>query len=310
MTFQQLEYIVAVDKFRHFVKAATECGVTQATLSTTIARLEQEIDVIIFDRSKHPIEPTKLGQQIISQAQIILHNSSMLRELVQNEKEGDKGNLRIGMIPSVAPSTYPAFAKYARTTYPHIITNIVEAPTQAIIRMLQQAELDMALMSSTDVLDTNLLEIELFTERFMLYVSPSHPLNNRERVTPEDLQDGDIWVLKAFHDRYPQLSEVIHRESMHNTFLESGGLTTLIQMVDACGGYTLIPQLFSNALTEKQRLNIRTIQSPKFFRTVSLVIRSDYMRERMVNIVADIIKNVVPEDMINQRLKKFDRITL
>lgn len=310
MTFQQLEYIVAVDKYRHFVKAATECGVTQSTLSTTIAKLEQEIDVIIFDRSKHPIEPTSLGKQIISQAQIILHNSSMLRELVRNEKDGDKGSLRIGMTPSLAPSIYPAFAKVSRSLYPHIVTNIVEAPTHSIIRRMQQAELDMAIVSSSDIKETNLLEIELFTERFLLYVSPAHPLHNYERVTPQDLQDGDIWVLKSFHDRFPQLSEVIHRETMHSTFFEAGGLTTLIQMVDTNGGYTLIPQLLQNALTEKQRQNIRTIQSPKIFRTVSLVIRPDYMRERMLNIVADIIKNIVPEDMINQRLKKFEKITL
>ena len=309
MTFQQLEYIVAVDKYRHFVNAATACGVTQSTLSTTIAKLEQEIDVVIFDRSKHPIEPTALGERIISQANVILHNSEMLRELVQNEKEGDKGQLRIGMIPSLAPALYPAFAKQSRLLYPNIITHVVEGPAQNIIDRIQQAELDLALLSSSDIKDTNLLEIEMFTERFLLYVSPAHMLHNRERVTPEDLQDGDIWVLKSFHDRYQQLSEVVHRETMHTSFLETGSLSTLISLVDTNGGYTLIPQLYLNALDEKQKQNVRIIQSAKFFRTVSLVIRRDYMRERMLNIVADIIKHIVPQDMINARLNKF-KITL
>lgn len=309
MTFQQLEYIVAVDKYRHFVNAATACGVTQSTLSTTIAKLEQEIDVVIFDRSKHPIEPTVLGEQIISQANVILHNSEMLRELVQNEKEGDKGRLRIGMIPSLAPAIYPGFAKHSRILYPNIITHIVEGPAQGIIDQLQKAELDMALLSTTDIKDTNLLDIELFTERFLLYVSPAHMLHNRERVTPDDLQDGDIWALKSFHDRYQQLSEVVHRETMHTTFLETGSLQTLISLVDTNGGYTLIPQLYQNALDEKQKQNVRIIQSAKFFRTISLVIRRDYMRERMLNIVADVIKHIVPQDMINARLNKF-KITL
>lgn len=309
MTFQQLEYIVAVDNYRHFVKAATACGVTQSTLSTTIAKLEQEIDVIIFDRSKHPIEPTALGQLIISQANVILHNSEMLRELVQNEKEGDRGHLRIGMLPSLAPAVFPSFAKQARTLYPNIVTNVMEGPAQAIIDRLQKAELDMAMLSSSDITDTNLLEVELFTERFLLYVSPAHMLHNRERVTPEDLQDGDIWVLKSFHDRYQQLSELVHRETMHTSFLETGSISTLISLVDQNGGYTLIPQLYENVLNEQQRKNVRFIQSPKFFRTVSLAFRRDYMRERMLNIVADIIKHVVPEDMIKARLNKF-KITL
>lgn len=309
MTFQQLEYIVAVDKYRHFVNAATACGVTQSTLSTTISKLEQEIDVIIFDRSKHPIEPTALGQLIISQANVILHNSAMLRELVQNEKEGDKGQLRIGMISSLAPALYPAFAKQFQSQYPHIITHIIEANANSIIEKLQKAELDMALLASTDIKDSNLLEIELFTERFMLYVSPSHFLHNRERVTPQDLLDGEIWALKEFHDRYPQLSEVVHKETLHTAFFEEGGISTLISIIDLNGGYTLIPQLFENSLSEKQKQNVRMIMSPKFFRTISLVIRKDYMRERMLNNVADVIKRIVPEDMINARLKKF-KITL
>lgn len=309
MTFQQLEYIVAVDKYRHFVNAATACGVTQSTLSTTIAKLEQEIDVIIFDRSKHPIEPTVLGKRIISQANVILHNSEMLRELVQNEKHGDRGRLRIGMLPSIAPAIFSTFAKQSRDLYPNIITHVVEGPALNIIERLQQAELDMAIVSSSDIADTNLLCVELFTERFLLYVSPAHMLHNREHVSPEDIQDGDIWALKSFHDRYPQLSELVHRESIHTSFLETGSLATLISLVDNNGGYTLIPQLYANALNEKQRLNVRTIQSPKYFRTVSLVFRSDYMRERMLNIVTDVIKHVVPEDMLNARLKKF-KITL
>lgn len=309
MTFQQLEYIVAVDKYRHFVNAATACGVTQSTLSTTIAKLEQEIDVVIFDRSKHPIEPTALGQQIISQANVILHNSAQLRALVQNEKEGDRGELRIGMLPSIAPAIYPAFSRSAKNLYPHIITHIVETTAPDIIDRIQKADIDMAIVSSTDIKDTNLLEIELFTERFILYVSPAHMLHKRERVMPEDLQDGDLWVLKAFHDRYQQLSEIVHKETFHTTHLESGGLSTLISLVDANGGYTLIPQLFVNALSEQQKANVRIVQSSKFFRSVSLVIRRDYMRERMLNIVSEIIKNVVPADMINPRLNKF-KITL
>lgn len=309
MTFQQFEYIVAVDAHRHFVNAATACGVTQSTLSTTIAKFEQEIDVVIFDRSKHPIEPTELGKQIISQAKVILHNSQQLRELVQNEKESDKGNLLIGIIPSVAPYLYPQMAKSMRENHPNIHTTITEAYAEQLIDKLQRAELDMAIMSGAEIKDTNLIEIELYTERFLLYVSPSSPLSQRESLRPEDLQDGGIWAMRAFHDHYPQLASITHRENFHNTTLDHGNLRTLVDLVNVNGGYTIVPELLRTVLPPEQQLNLRPIQGPKFFRTISLVIRHDYMRERMVNIVADAVKRSVPKEMSNQHLQKF-KITL
>lgn len=309
MTFQQLEYIVAVDTHRHFVNAATACGVTQPTLSSIIAKLEQEIDVVIFDRSKHPIEPTTLGRRIINQAKVILHNSQQLREMVQSEKESDKGDLLIGIIPSVAPYLYPPMSRIMRSDYPNVHTTITEAYAEQLVDKLQRAELDMAILSETEIQDTNLFEIELYTERFLLYVSPASPLWQREWVRPEDLQDGDIWAMRAFHDHYPQLSSITHRETFHNTTLDYGHLQTLVDLVNANGGYTLLPELFQKALPPDQQGNLRPIQGPRFFRTISLVIRQDYMRERMLNIIAETVKRIVPSEMISQRLVKY-KITL
>lgn len=309
MTFQQLEYIVAVDNYRHFVNAATACGVTQSTLSSTIAKLEQEIDVVIFDRSKHPIEPTELGKRIISQAKVILHNSQQLREMVRFEKESDFGNLLLGIIPSVAPCIYPKMARFMHDTCPNIHTTVTEDYAEDLIARLQRAELDMAILSNSEIKDTNLYEIELYTERFVIYVSPASPLWHREWLRPEDLQDGGIWAMRAFHDHYPQLAAITHRESYHNTTLDHGNLRTLIDLVDTNGGYTILPELFRNVLSAERQKNIRTIQGPRFYRTISLVIRQDYMRERMLNIVADAVKRAVPAEMISQRLLKY-KITL
>lgn len=309
MTFQQLEYIVAVDTHRHFVNAATACGVTQSTLSSTIAKLEEEIDVVIFDRYKRPIEPTTMGKRIISQAKVILHNSQQLREMVQFEKESDKGNLFIGVIPSVSPCLYPQMARHMREHYPNVNTTVDEDYAEQLIEKLQRAELDMAIVSNTEIKDTNLYEIALYTERFLVYVSPASPLWHRESLRPEDLQDGGIWSMRAFHDHYPQLAAITHRETYHNTTLDHGSLRTLIQLIDGNGGYTLVPELWRNALTSEQQRNLRPIQGPKFFRTISLVIRPDYLRERMLNIVAECIKRVVPNEMCDQHLLKF-KITL
>ena len=309
MTFQQLEYIVAVDEHRHFVNAATACGVTQSTLSTTIAKLEQEIDVVIFDRSKHPIEPTLLGQRIINQAKVILHNSQQLRDLVLNEKTSDKGRLLIGMIPSVDPCLYPSITIFLKDNFPNIHTNVTEASPDLLIEKIQRSELDMAIVSSLDIKDSNLLEIELYTERFMLYTSPASLLWQREWVRPEDLLGGDMWSLRSFHDRYPQLAPFAHREDFHTSTFDAGTLTTLIQMVNINGGYTILPELMRKVLTSEEQRNLKSIQGPKFFRTVSLVIRQDYMRERMLNIVAEAVKRCVPAEMINARLQKY-KITL
>jgi LysR family hydrogen peroxide-inducible transcriptional activator len=308
MTFQQLEYIVAVDKYRHFVNAATACGVTQSTLSSLIQKLEQEIDVVIFDRKKHPIEPTVLGKQIIAQARLILHTSSQLRELVISEKEQEHASLFLGMPPSVAPYVYPTFHRLISAEYPGIHTSIFECSSERLLQMLQQGEIDMAISTLHDH-DSSLMEIELYTERFVLYISSAHALYQRERVNPEDLMDGEMWTLRSFHECYPQLGDIIHRDTRHRTTLEVGSLSTLISLIDENGGYTILPQFYTTRLTPEQQRNIRPINGGKFFRSVSLIIRSDYLRERMLNIVADLIKRIVPEDAINPRLKKF-KITL
>ncbi|MBP5717102.1 MAG: LysR family transcriptional regulator, partial [Bacteroidales bacterium] len=245
MTFQQLEYIVAVDKSRHFVNAATACGVTQSTLSSTIAKLEQEIDVIIFDRSKHPIEPTPMGKRIIQQAEVILHNSSQLRAMVQNEREEVQGQLQLGMVQSVAPVLFPQFGRWLSMQAPSLQTHIHERMPHFLIEALQRSELDMIIVDTADLRDTNLLSIDLWTERFMLYAADAHPLHNRENVRPEEMMDGNIWTLRSFHDHYTQLTEVTHQSTLRSTYLESGSLQTLIAAVDANGGFTLLPEIFS-----------------------------------------------------------------
>lgn len=310
MTFQQLEYIVAVDKSRHFVNAATACHVTQSTLSTTISKLEQEIDVVIFDRTKHPIEPTPMGKLIIQQAEIILHNSSQLRALVQNEKEEVFGQLLLGMAPSVAPVLTPFFGRHISSSAPSLQVHIHEHSSAKLIEQLQRAELDMIIVNSTDVNDSSLLSVDLWTERFVLYASPSHQLFHRETIRTEEMLDGNIWTLRSFHDHYPQLTEVTHQPTMRPTFLESGNLHTLIATVDANGGFTLLPESFTGCLSPAQREGVHRINSGKYFRTISLVLREDYMRERMLNIVVDVIKRIIPKELLSSRISKFETVKL
>jgi len=310
MTFQQLEYIVAVDSTRHFVNAATACGVTQSTLSSTIQKLEQEIDVVIFDRSKHPIEPTPMGRQVIQQASIILHNSSMLRELAQSERNEERGKLFIGMMPEVSQVLYPRMAAIIKSEAPNIEPHIQALPPAQLINMLQRSELDMVIVSTADIEDTNLLSVDLWTERFVLYISPASALYNRENIRPEDLLIGDMWVMRDFHDSYPQLTEVTHSETMHTCFLDCGNLPTLIATVDANGGFTLIPEICAQFLSPEQQKNIRRVNSGKFFRSVVLAIRKDFLREGMLNIITNTVKRIIPSEMLSNRLSNFDKVKL
>jgi len=310
MTFQQLEYIVAVDKSRHFVNAATACGVTQSTLSSTISKLEQEIDVVIFDRSKHPIEPTPMGERIIRQAEVILHNSAQLRAMVQNEREEVQGQLFLGMTPSIAPALFPPMGRIISTTAPNLQLHIHEHSSSKLIDQMQRSELDMIILSQSDVKDTNLMCIDLWTERFVIYASPSHPLRNRETVRPEEMRDGTIWTLRSFHDHYPQLADITHQNALRHTFLESGSLYTLVSAVDANGGFTLLPEIFATCLSDEQRKGLHKINSGKFFRTITLAVRQDYLREGMLNVITNSIKRIIPNELLSARIKNFEKIKL
>lgn len=310
MTFQQLEYIVAVDKSRHFVNAATQCGVTQSTLSTTIAKLEQEIDVIIFDRSKHPIEPTPMGKRIIQQAEIILHNSSQLREMVESERDEERGKLLIGMLPSVAPIFFPKFSRFVQQENPSLEAHLFEKMPLDLIDDLQRAAIDMAIVSTNDVVDTNLLTIDLWQERFVVYAARNNRLFGQANIRVEDLRDGQMWTLRSFHDRYPQLTEVTHQPSLYHNTLDVGSLQTLLETVDASAGYTLIPETLTQCLSKERQQSVGRINSGKFFRTITLAIRKDYMRERLLNIVTGAVKRIVPRELLTTRLTNFDKVKL
>ncbi|MCR5395591.1 MAG: LysR family transcriptional regulator [Bacteroidales bacterium] len=310
MTFQQLEYIIAVDKSRHFVNAAAALGVTQSTLSMAISKLEQEIDVTIFDRSKHPIEPTPMGKRIIQQASVILHNSSQLLSMVQSERDQVQGQLLIGMTPSVAPVLFPRFGRFIKASAPHLQAHIFERSSAQLISALQRSELDMIIINNSELKDSSLLEISLWTERFMVYAADGHALRNRENLRVEELLDGNIWTLRSFHDQYPQLTEVTHQDTMRQTFLETGSLQTLISAVDINGGFTLLPESYAACMTPQQRQGLHPVSSGKFFRTMSLVIRQDYMREGMLNVVIGAVKQIIPRQLLTPRIANYDRVKI
>ncbi len=302
MTLQQLEYILALDKTRHFVRAAEMCNVTQPTLSAMIQKLEDELDCRIFDRSAHPVIPTEIGKLILQQAQVVLFNVNQLKESVAQQKGTLKGNLTLAMIPTVAPYLLPGFIEVFRKDYPAISIKISEMRTDTIIDQLLSAKIDMAILS-TPLENPQILEVPLYYEKFVAYISPSESIFKFDEIKVSNLDPESLWVLEEGHCLRNQIFNFCDNRT-HSSTYESGSIDTLVKIVDINGGYTVIPELHIDLLSEQQKLNLRTI-SPEATREISLVIRHDYVREGMMNAVANSVKKIIPSHMLDARLKKF-----
>jgi len=303
MTLQQLEYILALDKTRHFVRAAEMCSVTQPTLSTMVQKLEDELGCLIFDRSVQPIEPTEAGKQILQQAQIIRFNIRQLKENVVSMKGGLTGSLSLAMIPTVAPYLLPKFIAAFKKSFPEISLQVTELRTETIIEKLNAAEIDMAILA-TPLDNPKILEVPLYYEKFVAYISPDDPIYCKQELTPSDMPTENLWVLEEGHCLRNQVLNFCDH-NVHTSTIEAGSIDTLVKIVDINCGYTIIPELHIDFLTEAQKKNLRPIVRPEATREISMIIRHDYVREGLMNAVAESIKQVIPAHMLDERLKKF-----
>jgi len=304
MTLQQLEYVLALEKTRHFVRAAEMCGVTQPTLSAMIQKLEDELDCKIFDRSRQPIEVTEIGNQIIRQAQVIIYQANQLRESVKNEKDTLSGSLNLAIIPTIAPYLLPQFISTFKMAHPTILLKVSEMHTSTIIEKLRVAEIDMAILS-TPLDDPKILEVPLYYERFIAYISPNEPIYERTELSATDMPLDKLWVLEEGHCLRNQVFNFCNDKPIQNSTYEAGSIGTLVKIVDVNGGYTVIPELHIDLLSEEQRKNLREIVNPEATREISVVIRHDFVREGILNAVAECIKQIIPSHMLDARLKKF-----
>lgn len=309
-----LRYIVAVDTHRNFVRAAEACGVTQPTLSAGIRSMETSLDVSIFDRSAHPVRPTALGEKIIARARVTLHNASQIEELVAAEKGDEGGEAVMGIIPTVAPYILPGLFLQMHSAHPSVHLHVSEMRTNFIIGKLLAAEIDMAILS-TPLEQKGLLEIPLYYEKFAAYISPSDELYALGEVPADRLASDRLWVLEEGHCLRSQVFNFCHNRRRTSTEYQAGSIDTLVRIVDTNGGYTVIPEMHTAFLTEGQRRNLRPIVRQNEsaagcptcvpVREVSLVIREDFVRERLLNVIAGCVKRIIPERMLDSRLKRF-----
>lgn len=298
-----MEYLVALHRYRHFVTAAEKCGVTQPTLSSMIQKLEEELDVKIFDRSKHPVAPTRMGERIIRQAEIALAEAKKIKELVHDESENLTGELRLGIIPTLAPYIVPKFLRLFQHLFPGIDLRITEGRTGPMKGELFKGQIDI-LLAATPLEEPELLEIPLYYERFVAYFN-EHDLPATAVISSRELPGDNLWVLQEGHCMRGQMFNFCGQSHPYIHAYEAGSIDTLVRIVDHDGGYSIIPELHIPYLTEAQQRNVRPLGEPMVMREISLVVKNDFIRERMLNAVADTLKKIIPAEMLNERLKKF-----
>lgn len=302
MTLQQLHYIVAIDQYRHFGKAAEACGLTQSTLSLMVKKLEEELDVRIFDRDAHPVAPTEIGRKVIDQAKVAIYNVEQITEITRSEKETLTGQLKIASISTVAPVLIPGLFKYIGEKYPSIGLQTEEMLTETIKERLRKAEVDMGILAGP-VNEPDLLEIPLYHEHFLAYVSPDNPAFAQESIRTETLLSQPVWIIR---DGLRQLdpSDMKDGRFSFERYFEGGRVGILIQVVNNNGGITIVPETHSNFILYSQQNCLRPIVDPVPNRTISLVIRADYIHEAKLNAVVDAVRSIIPGTLLEGVVRK------
>ena len=302
MTLQQLRYIIAIDDFRHFGKAAEACGLTQSTLSLMVKKLEEELDVRLFDREAHPIAPTALGRKVIDRAKVVLFNVEQITEMTRSEKEILSGPLKIALISTVSPVLTPGLFKFFGEHFPAISLQTEEMLTSTIKEKLRKAEVDMGILAGP-LQDPDFLEIPLYQERFLAYVSPKNPSYSLESISHERLFQQPIWIIR---DGLRQLlpGDIAENEFTYDRFFEGGRVGILIKVVNDNGGITIIPETHTDLIMYSQQHCLRPIVDPVPSRTISLAIRSDYIHEAKLNAVADAIRHILPTPLLSPILRQ------
>ena len=300
MTLQQLEYILAVNQFRHFAKAAEYCRVTQPTLSAMIQKLEEELDTRIFDRSQQPVCPTPVGIHIIEQAQNILVQANRIKNIIEEEKHSLTGTFKLGILPTVAPYLLPRFFPQLMKKYPDLDIRVVEMKTNDIKKALQTGEIDAGIVASLAGME-ELQQTPLFYEQFFAYVSREDALFNNEVIRTSDLNGEQLWLLDEGHCFRDQLVRFCQMKSARASQLayHLGSMETFLRMVESGKGVTFIPELAVLQLGDAQKELVRSFAIPCPTRQVVLLTNKNFIRHTLLEVLVKEIKLSVPKEMLS-----------
>lgn len=308
MTITQLEYVVAVATYKSFVAAAEKCFVTQPTLSMQIHKLEDELNVKIFDRNKHPINTTEVGVEIVKQAKIILAEAGKISEIIRDKTGQIAGKFKMAIIPTLAPYIVPSILNVLSTKYPDLQLSIEELQTKDILRKLKDDELDCALVS-TPLDDNGIQEFPLFHETLVAYFGKNEPALAKKSITVDDINLDRFWMLNEGNCLRNQVinlcSEHIakQREDKPYTY-ETSNVETLRKMVDTIGGSTILPEFSTLDFTEEHQDQIRYFDNEEPVREISMITNTHFVRKYILEKLMEDILSVVPEKMKIQKANR------
>ena len=295
MTITQLRYVLAVAEHQNFTKAAERVFVTQPTLSMQIQKLEEELDILIFDRGKKPIELTQVGKKIVDQARNIVNEAERMQDVVDKEKGFIGGAYKLGIIPTVMPTLLPMFLKTFSNHYPKVQLKIEELNTDEIITQINEGYLDAAI-AATPLEQNKIKERPLYYEPFVGYIPENHRLAGKEKLEPSDLDLNDILLLEdghCFRDGIINLCKASKTSTTEKFQLESGSFETLIKLSDEGMGMTLLPYLHTLDVAPNQIKNLKYFKDPSPAREISLIYSTSELKMQITNVLYDIISGVI-----------------
>lgn len=298
MNIQQFDYIIAVDSYRHFAKAAEHCRVTQPTLSMMIQKLEDELGVKIFDRNVQPVAPTPAGRKIIDQARVILQQVSRMKDIVSEEEQSLKGTFRVAVLPTIAPYLLPRFFQQLTNQHPDLDIRIIEMQTKPTIDALLHGSIDAAIIANQPT-EIQLQGDTLYYEQFFAYVSRNEAVFKKELIRSADINDERLWLLDEGHCFRDQLMRFCQMEKvkLHQAAYRLGSLETFMRMVESGNGITFIPELATLQLCDSQKELLRPFAIPKPTREIVWITRKDFLRHTIAEIIINSIKESVPKEM-------------
>lgn len=293
MTLTQLKYTLAVAEQGNFTLAAEKCFVTQPTLSMQVQKLEEELDIELFNRKAKPIKLTAVGEKIIAQAKVILEEAKRMNDVVATERGVVEGHFRIGIIPTVMPTLLPLFLNTFIKKFPKVNLKIEELNTASIVEELSTGKLD-AGIAATPLDHPQLIEKPLYYEPFVGYTPKSHPLSSIKKLEVEDLEKMDILVLEDGHCFREHVLNLCQTTRKSKSFdLKSGSFETLIRLANEGMGMTLLPYLQTRTLSEKDKENLRYFESPEPAREISMIYSKNLLKIPIIEALSETVEGVL-----------------
>ncbi|AIZ42194.1 hydrogen peroxide-inducible genes activator [Cellulophaga baltica] len=305
MTLQQLEYVIALDTYRHFVTAAEKCFVTQPTITIQVKKLEEEIGFLIFDKSKFPLKPTDLGEMFIQKSKVILREVGELKNMVSVELDNLEGEYRLAVLPTISPYLIPLISGAFSEKYPNTILKIQEMESDQIIMALQKKEIDMGILV-TPLNEPYIREVKLYNEPFIFYGQQNYFPAHKKSIAVTEIETLDnIWLLEKGHCFRNQVLNICGNvESTKTIQFQSGSIEALKKMVDNYGGFTLVPEM---AIDTGDKGTIIHFTEPKPVREVSLVTHHSFSKDVLLDALRLEILNKTPEEFVkNERFIKIN----